>query len=789
MAKGKRISEQPIVESLSGDELIPFAKNGANGAVTPDTIKEFAQDGLDTKYATIERVNDLLDGFAPKSHLVQTDQEVSRINDALIAGLNDKVDKVEGKGLSSNDFTDEDKAKLDRFELVLANEDEIENGLLQIASSEDYRNELKERGYVVYYDVKFKVKDCGVDSDNVSWIVTEGEVITTNEDGTHAEHTQENILRSVYICNLHGYLNYQSYDTPIPVKVSELTNDSKYQTETQVENRVAILSDVWDAQLEGAFNNLDNKKVDKVTGKQLSTEDFTTLLKSKLEQLAVDVPDIDARLTTLQTSLDTILDSDNATAVIDTFQEIENFLQGVTNTQTLTGLLQEMKSEIVQLCADTYLPKSGGTAGTTTFSSNKYGTQIIVNRDENNSAAAIKYTNKNEGVLGSMGIAGSNTLPNVVDKGDPYYENSAGQGYKILHSGNYSSTIFNGTSSQFLKADGSVDATAYLPTASYTASDVLDKVKSVDGAGSGLDADLLDGKHATGFMHSEVKGNVDFNTLTQSGAYRFNKTADSANSPDGYNYGQLLVIHGGDDTIAQMCFSYTTSGRIAVRSGNPTNIGGVGAWGAWKTLALTTDNVASADKLTTKQLTNEDLNDLRGVSHFNVYSGLSTGITTNNPVPSGFSFYLQVYGYSGIAFQHITDMSNNRQYIRHFEGNTWSAWVQMATVNDAVAKLTTKQLTNEDLNTIKDANFSSYYAASSHTCANVPTELVGRNFQLNTNTIGSNIFIQILFGGNNYIYKRIYSSNTWTPWKKFLFEDDLSALAARVTALENQLNG
>ncbi len=35
-----------------------------------------------------------------------------------------------------------------------------------------------------------------------------------------------------------------------------------------------------------------------------------------------------------------------------------------------------------------------------------------------------------------------------------------------------------------------------LPSASYTASDVLTKIKTVDGSGSGLDADLLDGKQA-----------------------------------------------------------------------------------------------------------------------------------------------------------------------------------------------------------------------------------------------------------------------------------------------------
>jgi len=36
-----------------------------------------------------------------------------------------------------------------------------------------------------------------------------------------------------------------------------------------------------------------------------------------------------------------------------------------------------------------------------------------------------------------------------------------------------------------------------LASADYTASDVLTKIKTVDGAGSGLDADLLDGQSST----------------------------------------------------------------------------------------------------------------------------------------------------------------------------------------------------------------------------------------------------------------------------------------------------
>jgi len=64
----------------------------------------------------------------------------------------------------------------------------------------------------------------------------------------------------------------------------------------------------------------------------------------------------------------------------------------------------------------------------------------------------------------------------------------------------------NGTSSQFLKADGSVDSNSYLLSSVYTASDVLNKLKTVDGVGSGFDADLLDGYHETVFVRDRDLG-------------------------------------------------------------------------------------------------------------------------------------------------------------------------------------------------------------------------------------------------------------------------------------------
>lgn len=82
-------------------------------------------------------------------------------------------------------------------------------------------------------------------------------------------------------------------------------------------------------------------------------------------------------------------------------------------------------------------------------------------------------------------------------------------------------------------------------------------------------------------------GGADVNTLTTSGFYRINNT--EANRPG--DWGQLLTVHGGSDTIGQLYFDYT-NGAILSRAGNPTNVGGSGSWSAWRT-NLNSANVGS----------------------------------------------------------------------------------------------------------------------------------------------------------------------------------------------------
>lgn len=86
--------------------------------------------------------------------------------------------------------------------------------------------------------------------------------------------------------------------------------------------------------------------VEAQAGKGLSANDFTDAFKAKLEGLSnYDDTQVRALIAAVNGRLDTIL-GDGASTAIDTFNEIEAFLSGITDTQTLTGLLAEQKQTI-----------------------------------------------------------------------------------------------------------------------------------------------------------------------------------------------------------------------------------------------------------------------------------------------------------------------------------------------------------------------------------------------------------------------------------------------------------
>lgn len=113
----------------------------------------------------------------------------------------------------------------------------------------------------------------------------------------------------------------------IPTKVSQLANDSNYQTLEQVQDALST-------------------KVDKVSGKGLSTEDFTSALKSKLEGLSnYNDKELANAISSLRNDFDDLVSGDTSKA-IETFNEIVSFLNGIEDTQSLESIIASIETQI-----------------------------------------------------------------------------------------------------------------------------------------------------------------------------------------------------------------------------------------------------------------------------------------------------------------------------------------------------------------------------------------------------------------------------------------------------------
>lgn len=86
-----------------------------------------------------------------------------------------------------------------------------------------------------------------------------------------------------------------------------------------------------------------------------------------------------------------------------------------------------------------------------------------------------------------------------------------------------------------------------LPAATYTASDILTKIKTVDGAGSGLDADLLDGISSAGFA-TAAQGTLADNALPAS-SYTASDVLTKVKTVDGTGSGLDADLLDGKDSL------------------------------------------------------------------------------------------------------------------------------------------------------------------------------------------------------------------------------------------------
>lgn len=217
--------------------------------------------------------------------MVECDSELSTTsikpvqNKVVTQALNNKVDKVSGKQLSTEDFTTSLKNKL--------------VGLKEFDPAE-INNEIDTLAKQVNTKQNKLVSGTSIKTIN-------GESILGN-----------------------GNINV----------APEITVDSTLSSTSTnpIQNKVVSIA-------------LDNK-VAKVTGKGLSTEDFTTKLKTKLEGLTnYDDTAIRNAVNGLTTQLNTLVNGD-ASVAIESFNEIITFLNGVEDSESLDSIIASIEQQI-----------------------------------------------------------------------------------------------------------------------------------------------------------------------------------------------------------------------------------------------------------------------------------------------------------------------------------------------------------------------------------------------------------------------------------------------------------
>lgn len=196
-----------------------------------------------------------------------------------------------------------------------------------------------------------------------------------------------------------------------------------------------------------------------------------------------------------------------------------------------------------------------------------------------------------------------------------------------------------------------------------------------------------------------------------------------------------------------------------------------------KTRVLTPQNL-DADELVednTIYTVNSDMNTWPSEYSF-------TNFPTENPGGGFTLFNIKEGNYKRQIYTHYG--RNSSVYIRctHVSGGivVWSSWKAFAFTDSNAAsadKLTTKQLTNENLNSLTPDNFSSYYAAYGNTCTNKPAAISNsvNDFSLTAVRTAIDAWAQVYIDGRSGdIYKRRYTSQAgWSSWKKLLTEDNI----------------
>lgn len=304
------------------------------------------------------------------------------------------------------------------------------------------------------------------------------------DPGSDASVTKQNV-EAVLTGDITSHNHDSRYISKSNTSTYTPTADYHPATKKYVDDTVAAV-DVTE-QISGKADKtyVDSKldtKVDKVSGKQLSTNDYTNEDKTKLAGIAAGA----------EVNVNADWNAESGDAQILNKPTIITEEQVDQKINTAIGSVYKVKGSVANYEA---LPKDNVTIGD------------VYNLED----------------TGANYVATSTTpdwdkLSETVDLNGYLTKTDAASTYQPK--GNYLTSVPEEYVTETeLTAKGYATTTQVntkLDSSAYTATDVLSKVKTVDGVGSGLDADLLDGKHGNEYaLKTDISDEVYISEGTQ----------------------------------------------------------------------------------------------------------------------------------------------------------------------------------------------------------------------------------------------------------------------------------
>lgn len=251
----------------------------------------------------------------------------------------DKVEEVEGSIVSSLDEFAKERPEIEMRTFYVSEDAELVAHNVQVIQTL-LRDSAKKRIGPYYIATT-------VDEDKQVWFIRNESFYPSGVGALPTFIIEEDSKKYVVLFFADGaYIKQETEDDSVTVD-TEMSSTS----ENAVQNKVIkayvdkSIKDYDQSISEAILGELD-KKVDKVEGKQLSTEDFTTALKTKLEGMSsFDPAEINNKVDGLQSQINTLVSGD-ASVAIESFNEIIAFLNGVQDTESLEGIIAGIEQQI-----------------------------------------------------------------------------------------------------------------------------------------------------------------------------------------------------------------------------------------------------------------------------------------------------------------------------------------------------------------------------------------------------------------------------------------------------------